>query len=390
MSPTLEPATRALRNGSIVVLVDDVASPRRAFLVTGATAITASEVCALVNAGRGVILAALPEERAAELRLPLMHPELERSSRWSFTVSVEAREGVTTGISANDRAQTLRTLARTADARRDLVSPGHIFPLRARSGGVLVRPDLAEAAVDLMALAGLPPTAAVSHCLDDSGELLPEGRFGELSTSLGAPIVTISELVGHRLRTEPLVELIAKARLPIANAGELVAYCFRSRIDHAEHIALVKGDLELKDADGTQVPVLVRVQAEYRLGDLGLTPHDGLERMHLALRGIAAAGRGVFVYIRHPRTGALRRQAVELAQLPRNEKQRNDTSLFLPPAEMALREHGVGAQILHALGVRRAILLTGTQRALPGLDAFGIEIVSRQPFSTESSTGEPQ
>lgn len=378
MKHTLSAATAALSRGEIVLLIDDVVAPQRAFLIAPAATITPEQVCTMVNAGRGVILAALPEERASELRLPSMYPGNERGSRWDFTVSIESREGVSTGISAADRAQTLRTLARTTDAKRELVSPGHIFPLRSRAGGVLVRPDIAEACVDLLRLAAVPHTAALSHCLSEDGQLLEEAAQGPMAESLGAPAVRLTEIVRHRLRHEPLVEEIARARLPTSIAGEFTAVCFRSRIDQAEHFALLKGEINQLGPDGAQVPILVRVQAEQQLSDLlGLAPHDGAHRMHGALNMIDAAGRGVFVYIRHPRSGSLRTAV--------SGRQSGPTPHPLPPVaiappEMDLREHGVGAQILHALGVRRAVLLTNTVRALPGLDAFDLEIVRREPF----------
>lgn len=401
MEHTLSAAIGALKNGGIVLLIDDLISPHRAFLVAQAAAIDAAQVCTMVNLGRGVILAALPEERAQELRLPLMYPSAERSSRWDFTVSVESREGVSTGISAADRAQTLRTLARTTDSKRELVTPGHIFPVRSRTGGVLVRPDIAEASVDLLRLAAVPLTAAVSHCLTEDGRLLDEPAHAALAGSLGTAPVRLTEIVRHRLRTEPIVEEIARAQLPTAIAGEFVAVCFRSKIDGAEHFALVKGRIDEPDESGAQRPILVRVQAEQQLSDLlGLAPHDGSERMQGALQAIARAGRGVFVYIRHPRSGSLRLALSEWrpdgpAGAIRTYESSHEMSLRAglaslpaPPPEMALREHGVGAQILHALGVRRAVLMTNTARPLPGLEAFDLEIVRREPFPSPSDEPE--
>ena len=359
-----------IRSGELLLLVDDVGSRRKAYFFCAAATVTPDQISYVVNHGRGVVCAAISEARVQELNLPPM-VRTKGALGIDFTISVESRRGVTTGISASDRAQTLKTLATTKDSKLDLVTPGHIFPIRAKAGGVLVRSDIAEAAVDLLILAELSPVGMLSHCLDEQGELLSDQEVDALPDRLKLSAVSISDVIRFRLSSESIVEMVAEAKLPTSFGGEFRAFCFISRTDHAEHLALVKGDLSSLGADGKQEPVLARVQAENRFSDLlGLDSPPGLERIRAALRSIEARGRGVFVYVRHPRKGNLAEQAAALSR-----------QQDFGGSAGELREHGIGAQILSELGVSRIELLTNSSRDIPGISAFNLEVVGRQPFA---------
>ncbi len=366
---TIERQIDRIRSGELILLVDNLGGQRRGYFFSAASLVTPEQISFVVNHGRGVVTAAISEARIQELNLAPM-ARFKGATGIDFTVSVEARQGVSTGISASDRAHTLRTLATTSDSKLDLVTPGHIFPLRARAGGVLVRSDIAEAAVDLLEIAKLPAVAMLAHCLDENGALLTDDALDQLSQTLDLPIVSISDVIRYRLASESIVEKVAEAKLPTCFGGEFRAVCFVSRTDNAEHLALVKGDLSSIGADGRQEPVLARVQAEDRFGDLlGLERPSGLEKIRSALRSIEQRHRGVFVYVRHPRQGNLAEQAAAFA----NDKDPGG-------AAGQLREHGIGAQILTELGVSRIELLTNSGRDIPGLSAFNLEVVGRSPF----------
>ncbi|MFN8391075.1 MAG: 3,4-dihydroxy-2-butanone-4-phosphate synthase [Bdellovibrionota bacterium] len=373
MAKAVQSIIPVLKRGSVLLLADDAGPEKRFYLICSAHDVTADRISFMVNHGRGVICAGVSEARIKELGLPPMSTR-KQSAGVEFTVSVEARSGVTTGISAADRAVTLQTLANSRDARFDLVTPGHIFPMRAVSGGVLVRSDIAEAAVDLMTLAGLPPVAAICQCLDQNGDFLREDAAAALAHEQKISTIKVTDVIRYRLASETIVEKIAEASLPTTAAGNFHAVCFLSKTDRAEHLALVKGDLNEMDETGKQRPLLVRVQAEHRMGDLlGLDDSLGLSRIRDALKAIDERGRGVFVYVRHPRKGIL---ADQIRQL----------SLGKPPMTAAreLREYGIGAQILRALNVTRIELLTNSTTEITGVEAFNLEIVGRSAFQRSS------
>lgn len=373
MSSSLSEIVTALKRGEMIVLLDDATPRQHLYLAAAASLTTEETITRMVNIGRGVICAAIAESRMRELGLPAMGPK-NRHTGVDFTVSVEARKGVSTGISSADRAKTLQILATTTEPKLELVTPGHVFPIRAKSGGVLVRSDVAEAAVDLMQLAELPPVATIGHVLDEKGQFPTGEELATIVRALALPSIAVTDIIRERLSTESIIERIATAKLPTGYAGEFEAHCFISHIDGAEHLALVKGDLTKCDEQGLQVPVLVRVQAEDRFSDLlGMQSTLGLQRIRTALSLIASEGRGVFVYVRHPRKGILAEQAGTLSGGKKERPVENRAG--------ALREHGIGAQILFELGVRRIALLTNSARDLSALDAFNLELVDRVPFA---------
>lgn len=376
LDPGLHSAEQRLKARGSVLLVDDVGPVISGFIICSAATITESDVAFLVNHARGIVCAALPEEIHVALSLKLMS-EKPPVSGFEFTVSVEARHGVSTGISAADRAQTLRVLSSTKEPTVDLVQPGHIFPVVARKGGVLVRSDVPEAAVDLLKLSSITPCVAVfCQCLNSSGELSSSAELQSLASEQNLPLVYVSEVIRARLASEVIIERIADAKLPTAYAGMFRALAFRSVIDNAEHLVLVKGDVSLKSRESKAV--LVRVQSEHRIGDLlGLKQLLTRSTIQKALKRIDEEGRGVFVYVRHPRKGLLAKQVSELENpVP-------------TPMSAQLREFGVGAQILSNLGIEKLRLLTNSDRDIHGLGAFHLEVVERVSFSKKESVRQP-
>ncbi|MCB0360956.1 MAG: 3,4-dihydroxy-2-butanone-4-phosphate synthase, partial [Bdellovibrionales bacterium] len=240
MTSTIETALASLRQARPALLIDDASDPSVGYLVAPASSISEEDVSFIVNEARGVICAAMLESKIRSLHLPMMTAGPIPDSAPDFTVSIEARRGVTTGICAADRARTLRTLAGTVDPRRDLVMPGHIFPIVARDGGVLVRAGAAEAAVDLLLMAELLPVAALCCCLDREGEIARPEALQTLAASHGIPIISILDIISHRMARETFIERVAGAALPTRYAGDFQAIAFRSLNDSAEHLALLK------------------------------------------------------------------------------------------------------------------------------------------------------
>lgn len=359
-------AILALNAKKPCLLLDDTIENLQGYLVEPAIYASEKSLAKLVNLGKSVICLALPAARVEELGLPAMSVNASQIAPFDFTVSVEARHGVTTGISAADRAKTLQAIASTKNPRLDLVSPGHIFPIKVKNGGVLVRSAPAEAAVDLLKLSSIEPAATICHVLDEQGKFLSEKNLISLAKSENLPLVRISEIIHSRLSNEPILERIAEAALPTKIAGDFKAVCFRSKIDQAEHLALIKGTLDLKEPSGLQEPILTRVQAENKIGDLlGIGKISSRERIEHCLDLIRKEGRGIFVYIRHPRNDMLKRQ-IEKRTAPNSGNR-----------AYQFREFGVGAQILSNLGAKRLRLLSNVEPEIAGLSAFDLEIVER-------------
>jgi 3,4-dihydroxy 2-butanone 4-phosphate synthase/GTP cyclohydrolase II len=288
---------------------------------------------------------------------------LPRQQGESFTLSVEARRNVSTGISAADRATTLRTLAITSDIRNDLISPGHIFPIKTRRGGVLVKTGASEAAVDLMLMAGRRPVAILIHILNDSGnyfapsELPNDPRFKDFSS------LRLSELIKHRLATEEIIREVAVTNIPCFELGSFRTRCFVSETDGAEHVAFIRGD---SPSGGNVEPFTVRVQSESLANDL--FPHSsasGDSYIHRCLALITETGSGAFIYVRHPQLSMKHDKSGSNMQSSKSSE---------------LRELGIGAQIIRKLGLQKIRLITGSSRELAGLDAFGLDVVERVPI----------
>lgn len=374
---TIAKIKEQFKNGGAILLLDDLLSTPTCYLLASAAGVNAESVSKLVNLARGVIMAPCRDSHLKRLGLAPMSGRAETAGL-DFSVSVEARSGVSTGISAADRATTLRCLALSQEFRRDLVSPGHIFPLRAKDGGVLVRSGIAEAAVDILSLCEQAAVGALIQCLNSKGENAEPSEIQALAERENLPQIKLSEIIQLRLQAEPIVELFAEAKLPSKYGGEFRSFCFRSKIDGAEHFALLKGDLALKDEQGKQLAVLARVQAEDPLGDLlAFSESKGLANLRAALNVIGAENRGVFVYVRHSRSGNVSERAQRLLQGPGKKGALS--------REAELREFGIGAQILSQLGAKRIRLLSNSQRGMSGLAAFNIEVVGVQNYSLENS-----
>jgi 3,4-dihydroxy 2-butanone 4-phosphate synthase/GTP cyclohydrolase II len=365
----IDTVLRSVREQRIAILRDDVQPLERAVILMPAEDISTEEVNRLITLSGGVIFAALTMERAESFHLtPMGRPQVSSSDRHAglnICISVEAREGVTTGISAADRAQTLRILGARDPQPRKLVQPGHIFPIEVRPGGVLVRNALPEGAVDIVTIAGFTATAALIDLLDPAGQLVQGGAIAQFAAEHAIPCIALSDLTRYRLETEKVVYRIAEAKLPTVLAGDLRSYIYKSSIHGGEHVALVKGNIDSAE------PTLVRVQPENTFSDVFGGAGASRRQMHAALAAIGQRGRGVLLYLRRTSSGELGQQVSAPAYPERAE----------PKALM--REYGLGAQILRDLGVRKIELLTGSKKSLIGLDSFGIEIVSQTPLPVD-------
>ncbi|MCB0352741.1 MAG: 3,4-dihydroxy-2-butanone-4-phosphate synthase [Bdellovibrionales bacterium] len=373
---TVQDRIEHFKNRGIAALVDLTATPQRGILLARAENIDPSTVNSMVTLGKGNIFAAVSAQRARELLLEDMaalstrHPSPPHSLAQA-SISVEAREGVTTGISASDRAMTLRVLGDPRPHPGRLVKPGHVFPIRTKEGGALVKFALPEGAHDLVRLTYDSDGAAFIDLLNDAGEFCAFPEVEEICKRHKLPLVTLDELVRYRLENELLVKRVAEAKLPTAVAGELRSYLYQSLIFEGEHLALVKGNLP------SQEPVLTRVQSEFTFGDVfGGSNPPSRSQLQEALHQIGSAERGVLLYLRRSEPGSLTAQIEDW------------NTAYKRPTATAMKEYGIGAQILRDLGVRKIALLTGSTRKLEGLSPFGIEIVKQIPLQKDNQTQE--
>ncbi len=369
---SVEDVVEDARNGRMCILVDDENRENEGDLVIPADLATAETINFMAMHGRGLICLALSKDRTEELGLTLMSPKNETRLQTAFAVSIEAREGVTTGISAADRARTISVAIDPKCSRSDILSPGHVFPLVAEDGGVLVRAGHTEAAVDIARMSGHNPAGVICEIMNDDGTMarLPDlVKFAQLH---GLKIATISDMIAYRRRHEKVVERIVETKVNSRYGGEFNLIVYANKIAYAEHLALVKGDIS-----GDQ-PVLVRMHALNVLADVlgdttvgefaaGDTRSRGGE-LHAAMEMIADEGRGVLVMIREPTATSLSRFI----------KEREGQPLSKPISE--LRQYGIGAQILLDLGVKHMILLSNTRRTIVGLNGYGIELVAQKPI----------
>lgn len=375
---TIEQAIAALRAGRFVIIVDGPDRENEGDLCIAGQFITPEAVNFIVREARGLLCAAMAPEWVDRLRLPLMVDPASNSAPFgtAFTVSVEARQGVTTGISAHDRARTIRTLADPASTPADFAMPGHVFPLRARPGGVLERPGQTEAAVDLARLAGLYPAGVLCEIVNDDGTMARVPDLVEFCKEHGLLMVTIAQLIRYRRQNEKLIRRVAEARIPTP-WGDFTSYVYESLLDGEQHVAMVRGAVQ------GESDVLVRVHSECLTGDVfhSLRCDCGIQ-LDAAMAEIDKEGMGVLVYLRgHEGRGIGLGHKIRAYSL---QEQGHDTvdanvELGLP---IDSREYGIGAQILNDLGITTMRLMTNNPAKYGGLEGFGLEITGRVPLES--------
>jgi 3,4-dihydroxy 2-butanone 4-phosphate synthase/GTP cyclohydrolase II len=369
-------ALEDLRGGRMVIVVDDENRENEGDLICAAQFATPEVINFMATHGRGLICLAMQGSRLDELKIPLMVGQNTDSNQTAFTVSIDARPelGVSTGISAADRARTIQAAIHPHTRPEDLRRPGHVFPLRAREGGVLKRAGHTEAAVDLALLAGLYPAGVLCEIQNPDGSMARLPQLVEFARKHNLKIITIAHLIEYRLRTERLVHRGATATLP-TEFGQFQVYGYRDTLNQVEHLALVKGDPTQFAAE----PVLVRVQAECPLGDaLGSLRCDCRRQLTAALKMIDHQGKGVLVYLRRPELSLIE-------QIQSYARQDLGLAETVPAGAMDLRDYGIGAQILRDVGVRKMRLISNTSRHISGLRGFGLEVAERVPLLLEES-----